>query len=136
MTRGLKIYAACLAVIALIIIGSVLYQPAKVRQLNALIERSTELDSYPYPFRVLKVEGVTAVISSPRSASVGVPMMIKAIDPTLEGVSIDDPRFEAAQKSLAEHQALAQQIVLSDAEITRVQWELDEGWLRARGVGF
>lgn len=134
MTTGLKIYSAILVAIILIFIANFLYEPADVRNLNKLLSANEALAAYPYQFRVLRLENDIAIMSSPRSAQVGVPQIIASIDPNLKGVSISDPRFLEAQQRLAEHQALARSLVSAESGVSGVKWELDEAWLRQRGI--
>ena len=136
MGRGLKIYTAIIAAVVVALIAVAVYEPAKVRELNAVLDRDESLSAYPYRFHVLRVEEGVAVMSSPRSASVPVPRIIKVIYPSLEGVAVTDQRYLAAQQQLAEYQGRAAKRVLSDPDIVRVRWELDEIWLRERGVVF
>lgn len=134
MTTGLKLYSAILAAIILVVVAVTVYQPAQVRELNALLKQDQALSHYPYPFRVLQVENATAVMSSPRSARVSVPEIIGIIDPSLQGVALDDGRFFAAQQQLATLQGRAKKLVLAQPEISRVRWQLDEAWLRNHGL--
>lgn len=134
LDRGTKIYAVVLGALVLAFTAAVLYQPSKVRELNARLAEDAQLAVYPYPFRVLRIEGATAVIGSPRSAEVPVQQMIGALYPGLAGRGGDDPEFLRAQQALADHQTHARELVLSDPGIEAVRWELDADWLRAHGI--
>jgi hypothetical protein len=134
LDRGTKIYAGVLAIVVLAGLFAVLYQPTKVRELNRLLATDAQLAAYPYAFRVLCIEGDTAVMGSPRSAEVPVQQMIGAIDPSLAHSSGDDPKFLRAQQQLADYQSRARALALADAEIESVRWELDVDWLRAQGI--
>lgn len=136
MSRGLKIYTAIIGIIIVVVIASLLYEPGDVRDLNAILARDQQLSTYAYQFRVLRVENGTAVMSSPRAAGVSVPLIIRAIDPSLQGVSVTDERYYSAQQRLAELQGHARQLVLADAAIARVKWELDTQWLQSRGIAY
>lgn len=134
MDRGTKIYALVLGLVVAALVVMFLYQPAAVRELNARLAADPALAAYPYPFRVLRIEEHTAVMSTPRSAGLPVRNMIHAIDPGLAGVATDAPAFQQAQQTLAEHQARASELVRTDARVHRVRWELDAEWLRRQGV--
>ena len=134
MSRGMKIYAALLLAVAGLILFKIFYLPSDVRALNARLKQDEQLSAYPYQFRVLRLENGVATVTSPRSASVSVPMIIRFIDPSLTGVSVTDERYFAAQKTLAETQALAHSILVSEPNVERVIWALDEAWLRSNGV--
>ena len=90
---------------------------------------SLELNKYPYPFKVLRMEGTAAVMGTPRSPAMPVYRMIRAIDPALSGKAPDNLDFVAAEKALAKIQSEARQIVLSQPGVTDVKWELDKNWL-------
>ncbi|WP_096365522.1 glutamate-ammonia-ligase adenylyltransferase [Thiohalobacter thiocyanaticus] len=134
MYRGTKIYALVLGLAVAALLVLFLYQPAAVRELNDRLAADPILAAYPYPFRVLRIEDHTAVMGTPRSAQLPVRDMIHAIDPGLAGVATDDPAFQQAQQTLAEHQARASELVRAHASIQRIRWELDVDWLRRQGI--
>lgn len=127
-----------LVLIPLLIIGLAatwfLINSPRVGQLNSMLASSAELAEYPYKFRVFKVEGETAVMSSPRSPASSVLQALKIIYPNM---SLSDPNSEpviAVQKELARLQFKAKDLVLAEPDISEVRWELDKGWLRAHGA--
>lgn len=134
MTRGMQLYAVGLLALIVYLFFKMVYVPADVRALNQALSQDAYLADYPYPFRVLRIENATATMSSPRSANVSVPEIIAAIDPSLDGIDLTDERYQTAQQALADHQAHAHELVVSDPDIARVTWELDEIWLRKQGV--
>lgn len=134
LDRGTRIYAVVLAVIVLAFTAAVLYEPPRLRDLNRLLAADPQLAAYPYPFRVLRVEGTTAVMGSPRSAEVPVRRVLSILEPEVAGLGDDDPAFQAAQKRLADTQNHARERVLGNAGIKTVRWELDGDWLRAQGI--
>jgi len=134
MDRGTRIYAYILSALVTVVLVTVMYQPAKVRELNDMLADDGQLAAYPYPFRVVSIKGGTAEMRSPRSASMPVQRMIGAIHPELKDRSVDDPAYLRAQLALAEHQALAKRLVLADPDIDSVHWTLDEAWLDQRGI--
>ncbi|KAA3655175.1 MAG: glutamate-ammonia-ligase adenylyltransferase [Proteobacteria bacterium] len=108
----------------------------QTRALNATIaaEGSAELKAYPYPFRVLRVEGDKAVMGTPRSRDVSVTRIIKVLYPDINVLDTNDPAFIAAQKELAGLQFEARDIVARQAGIKTVTWEIDRHWLGAHGI--
>jgi hypothetical protein len=134
MDRGTRIYAGLLLAIVLVLLMLAFYQPADVRALNRVLENDTEVSAYPYPFRVLRVEQATAVMGTPRSAVMPVARMIAAVAPGAAGLSVTDPVYLRAQQRLADTQTRARSLVLADAAIERVRWELDETWLTGHGI--
>lgn len=134
MSKGMKLYTLAVAALVVFILFKWLYVPAEVRDLNQLLRQDPQLASYPYPFRVVQVTAGTAVMSSPRSASVSVPEIIAAIDPALASVSITDQRYLDAQQQLANLQSYARSLILAAPGISNVQWQLDEAWLTSHGI--
>jgi hypothetical protein len=130
----MKIYAFFIAALALTVMVNIFYEPSEVRALNAVLKQDDKLNSYPYRFRVLAVKNGVAVMTSPRSADVPVPVIIKVIDPSLQNVSVSEERFFEAQQTLADLQAYARERVMAQEGISRVIWKLDEEWLLSRGV--
>ncbi len=108
----------------------------KVEALNQALHEfgSSALRSYPYAFSVVRLEGESAVMGTPRSPQVPVYRMIGAIYPNLSGRSPNDPDFVAAEKELAQIQSEARQIVLNQPGVTSVKWELDQNWLLAHNI--
>ncbi|MBU1425597.1 MAG: glutamate-ammonia-ligase adenylyltransferase [Gammaproteobacteria bacterium] len=108
----------------------------KVEVLNQALNNigSPALRNFPYSFRVVRQEGETAVMGTPRSPEVPVYRMIGAIYPNLSGKAANDPDFVAAEKELAQIQSEARKIVLDQPGITSVKWELDRNWLIAHNI--
>jgi len=52
----------------------------------------------------------------------------------LKNAPVDAPGFLGAQQELADHQARAKALVLSDPDVDSVRWVLDEAWLTRRGI--
>lgn len=129
-----------IALIVILALGAIywfgLRTDPKVAVLNQAIQEksSPALRDYPYPFRVLRLEGAVAVMATPRSAAMPVYRMIGALYPSLAGKLPDNPDFVAAEKELAKVQSEAKDIVLEQPGITEVKWELDENWLISHGI--
>ena len=109
---------------------------SRTRTLNDAIaeQGSRELKAYPYPFHVLRVEGDTAVMGTPRSFQVPVGKFISAFRPGVNVLNTNDPAFIAAQKELASVQSEARAIVLRQPGIKSVSWEIDKRWLTSHGI--
>ncbi len=134
MSRGLKLYGLALLLGLATLLFKWLYQPADVRQLNQRLQQDPQLSAFPYPFRVLRIERQTAVISSPRSAEVPVPVMVGAIYPEAAGLAVDNPRYQQAQQQLARHQGRAASLVKAHSGIKHIRWQLDRAWLQQHGI--
>lgn len=133
-TRIVRILFAAVALGAIYWFG--LRTDPRVEALNQALHEtgSPVLRSYPYAFRVVRLDGEAAVMGTPRSPQVPVYRMIGAIYPNLSGRSPDDPDFVAAEKELAQVQSEARQIVLDQPGVTGVKWELDQNWLIAHNI--
>ena len=134
MDRGTKIYAIILGTLTLALAISFLYESPKVSELNDRLESITIINEFPYHFKVLRINNGTAILSSPRSTDVPVSRILGLLFPEVKGQSTQSPDFQKAQKTLAKVQNMAREVVISDAEIKRVSWELDRSWLLQHGI--
>ena len=102
------------------------------RELTGIIHEqgSQELKDYPYQFKVLKVEGDTAYLSTPRNVQVPALKALGAMFPEINTKDANNPDFIAAEKRLARVQSEAQEIVKTQPGIKSVQWTLDKEWLK------
>lgn len=109
---------------------------SRSRQLSSIIEAqaSAQLKSYPYKFRVMSVDGETAVVSTLRNAQVPALKALGALYPGMNTKNPNNPAFIAAEKLLAEVQSEARSIVLAQPGIKTVRWELDRDWLGAHHI--
>ena len=109
---------------------------SRSRQLTAAIEAqaSANLKNYPYRFWVMKVNGETAVVSSPRSVEVPALKALGVLYPDINTKDPNDTAFIAAEQLLGQVQAEARSIVLAQPGIKNVHWELDRDWLVAHHV--
>jgi len=105
-----------------------------VISLNNAIQSHEELADYPYPFRVLRVDGQTAVMSTLRSPQVPTTEALPALFPNLRGVREDQREFRRVEREFAHLQAKASEIVLETPRISRIRWELDENWYYLNGM--
>jgi len=105
---------------------------ARSRQLSSTIaaQASQELKDYPYQFKVLKVSGDTAYLSTPRSFEVPAFRALAALFPDIDTKDANNPAFIAAEQRLGRVQAEAHAIVLAQPGVKEVVWELDREWLQ------
>ncbi len=134
LDRGTKIYAAVLLALVAALVVAVLYQPPEVRKLNSRLEADPLVSAFPYPFRVVRLENGIAVMSTPRSTEVPVAEVLARIFPEVSGASPDSPRFQKAQRRLAQAQKRAKALVVADSKVRGVRWELDRDWLIRHGI--
>jgi len=134
LDRGTRNYALFLLALVVGLTALALYQPPVVRELNAKLESDPEVSAFPYPFRVLRVEGRTAIMSTPRSSAVPVARVLGLLFPEVAGLADDAPAFRAAQERLAQVQKRAARLVTDDPRIQGVRWQLDRDWLVQHGL--
>lgn len=128
-----------IALVLLFLVGLDWYIRApdsRSRDLTTAIEAqaSAKLKAYPYRFWVMKVEGDTAVLSTPRNYEVPAFRMLGALYPDINVKNQNDPAFIAAETLLGEVQSEARVIALAQPGIKNVRWELDREWLRAHQI--
>jgi hypothetical protein len=125
---------------AILVLGAIywfgLRTDPKVDAINQALLKigSPALQNFPYAFRVVRLEGGSAVMGSPRSFEVPVYRMVGALYPNLAGKATNDPDFVAAEKELAQIQSEARKIVLDQPGVASVKWELDRNWLIAHNI--
>lgn len=97
---------------------------------NAIRENgSVAVKNYPYQFHVMRVEGGTAVVGTPRNFDVPAARMIAVLYPKINTKDSNDPAFIAAQQELGAVQSEVRGIVMRQPGINDVRWELDRDWL-------
>ena len=106
------------------------------RELNRALasEASQKLKDYPYQFRVLRVEGTTAVLTTPRNCDVPGLRMLGVLCPDVNVKDANNPAFIAVEHLLGQVQDEARDIVLAQPGIEQVRWELDKPWLHRKGI--
>lgn len=107
---------------------------SRARNLTAAITElaSPKLKNYPYKFWVMRVDGETAVVSTPRNFDVPAFRMLAVLYPEIDTKNPNDPQFIAVEQLLGEVQSEARAIVLAQPGIKEVSWELDRDWLRSK----
>lgn len=99
-----------------------------VVELNETLREQSALADYPYPFRVLRVEGDTAVMSTLRSPRIDTSQAMRELFPDLRQTPETNREFRRAEQEYARLQARASEAVMASPRISRVRWELDENW--------
>lgn len=105
---------------------------SRSRELTAIIQTqaSSELRDYPYRFHVLRVEGETAVMATPRNFDVPAFNALGVLYPEINVKDANNPAFIAVEQQLGRVQDEARAIVLAQPGIKSVRWELDRVWLQ------
>ena len=132
-----KRYGTLLALMFIVGLDWYLRAPnSRSRQLAGVIEAqaSANLKSYPYKFRVMSVDGETAVVNTPRNAQVLALKALGGLYPGMNSKKPNDLEFIAAEKMLGEVQSEVWSIVLAQPGIKNVRWELDRDWLGAHQI--
>jgi hypothetical protein len=136
--RQIKSWQWALLVLALLVaLDWAIRRPdGRTRELNDILETraSPQLKNYPYTFRVLRVEGSTAVMSTPRNFDSPAFRFLGVLYPDINVKDHDNPAFIKVEKLLGQVQDEAKDIVLAQPGITGVRWELDRNWLRRNGI--
>ncbi len=134
MDKFTRNYSIFLGVVVLLFLVWALYEDPAVSELNQLLQQDQIVSSYPYKFRVLRVENEVAVISSPRNSMFPMHKALGIIFPRLANRSQDNPDLMQAQQEMARVQKQAKRIVMESGKVERVRWELDREWLSSRGI--
>ncbi|HLO63911.1 MAG TPA: hypothetical protein VK165_13210 [Azonexus sp.] len=108
----------------------------RTRELNRALaaQASPKLRDYPYQFHVLRVEGDTAVMATPRNFDVPAFRMLAVLYPDINVKDANNPAFIAVERLLGQVQDEARNIVLAQPGIGQVRWELDTAWLHRKGI--
>ena len=132
-----KRYIVALGAIVLLVAGFWAFGgDPRVRELNDVLKKDTEIAAYPFPFRVTALENAVATVTSPRSAGFSVLKFIGLAWPDLAGMDGNRPQVIAAQKRLARIQEKVAAILEKQAGVNSVRWKLDREWFEDRGVVF
>ncbi len=136
--RAIKSWQWVLIVMALLVaLDWAIRRPdVRTRELNHILETqaSQKLKDYPYQFQVLRVEGTTAVMTTPRNVDVPAFRLLGVLYPEINVKDANNPAFIAVQNQLGRMQDEAKDIVLAQPGIEQVRWELDKQWLRRKGI--
>ncbi len=128
---------ALLAIALLVALDWAIRRPdGRTQALNSAIQAqgSPLLKNYPYPFHVLRVEGSTAVMGTPRNFDMPAFRFLGALYPDVNVKDHNNPAFIALEKTLGKVQDEAKDIVLAQPGITDIRWELDRDWLRRKHI--
>lgn len=114
--------------VAAIFVGWLGWRGVEVITLNDHLQEDPKLSSYPYQFRVLRVDGNTAIMTSPRSFEVSTQEALQSLFPGMNALADDHRDWQRAEREFAHLQAHAGNLVLADDRIERIRWELDDNW--------
>ncbi|WP_111495703.1 MULTISPECIES: hypothetical protein [Marinobacter] len=114
--------------VAAIFVGWLGWRGMEVISLNNHLQADPKLNSYPYLFRVLRVDGDTAIMSSPRSFEVSTQEALRTLFPGMRALGDNHRDWQRAEREFAHLQAHAGNLVLADSRVDRIRWELDKNW--------
>ena len=130
-------YWALLALIFLIWLDWYIRAPdSRSRELTNTIEAhaSQQLKSYPYKFFVMRVQGETAFLSTPRNFDVPAFKALAVLYPDINTKDANNPEFIAVEQLLGQVQSEARGILLAQPGIKDVKWVLDRDWVNAHHI--
>lgn len=119
---------AIVMLVAALFVGWLGWRGYEVIGLNNQLQADAELDDYPYLFRVLRVDGGTAVMSTLRSRDVSIRQALETLFPGMRSLAHDHREWQRAEREYARLQARAGNLVTAGAGIDRIRWELDSNW--------
>lgn len=135
---SLKTWQWLLLVLALIVaLDWIIQRPdSRSRELNEVLhaKASDSLKNYPYPFRVLRVEGSVAVMGTPRNVDVPAFRFLGVLYPEVNVKDANNPEFIQLEHMLGAIQSEARMLIAAQPGITSVRWELDKRWLESHGI--
>jgi hypothetical protein len=134
MDKFTRNYSIFLGVVVLLLLVWALYEDPAVSELNDLLKQDQIVSSYPYRFRVLRMQNGAAVISSPRNSMFPMYKALGIIFPRLANRPQNNPDLMQAQQELASVQKRTKRIVMESGKAKSVRWELDRDWLAGHGV--
>ncbi len=114
--------------VAALFVGWLGWRGFEVISLNHALKADEIVDNYPYQHRVVRVEGNTAIMTSLRSFETPTQDALNAIFPSMRNLADTSREWQRAERELAQVQARAGDIILEQAAIDRIRWELDKNW--------
>lgn len=114
--------------VAALFVGWLGWRGFEVISLNHALTADEIVANYPYQHRVVRVEGNTAIMTSLRSLDTPTRDALNAIFPSMRNLADTSREWQSAERELAQVQARAGDIILSQSGIDRIRWELDKNW--------
>lgn len=122
---------------AVLFVAWILQDRIALVQVNAEIRDDPRLSQFPYSFRLLKQEGDQLVMSTLSGRlsryPVSLDTLLPVLFPELSGTP-DEATLSVARRRFAQAQAVAQQKALELTGARSIVWEMDENWLRLKGI--
>jgi hypothetical protein len=129
MDKFTRNYSIVLGLIVVVLVAVFMYEDPQIQSLNDRLLQDTRLSTYPYKFRVLRLENGVATMTTPRSAEFPAFRALGLLFPSLDGLPQDDTRLMQGQLDMAQLQEYAKGMVLDAEFVEHVVWELDTQWL-------
>ncbi len=134
MDKFIRNYSIAIGAVAILAAFWLFREASGVGRLNDLLAQNAEIRDYPYRYRVLELRGGVATMSTPRSAKFPAYRTLGILYPELRDEASDSEAMLHAQEEMARIQALARSAIVRSEGADRVDWELDETWLRNQGI--
>ena len=129
MDKFTRNYSIVLGVVIVVLVAVFIYEDPQIQSLNDSLLQDTRLSTYPYKFRVLRLENGVATMTTPRSPEFPAYRALGLLFPSLDGLPQDDTRLMQGQLDMAQLQEYAKGLVLDAEFVEHVLWELDTQWL-------
>ena len=129
MDKFTRNYSIVLGVVIVVLVAVFMYEDPQIQSLNDRLLQDTRLSTYPYAFRVLRLENGVATMTTPRSPEFPAYRALGLLFPSLDGLPQDDSRLMQGQLDMAQLQEYAKGLVLDAEFVEHVVWELDTQWL-------
>jgi hypothetical protein len=129
MDKFTRNYSIVLGVVIVVLVAVFMYEDPQIQSLNDRLLKDTRLSTYPYKFRVLRLENGIATMTTPRSPAFPAYRALGLLFPSLDGLPQDDSRLMQGQLDMAQLQEYAKGLVLDAEFVEHVLWELDTQWL-------
>jgi len=135
MDPFVKKYIQGLAIIVLLVAAYLISNiDFRANEINDLLASDTDIDNYPYHFKVVSIDNGIATLLTPRNAQVSAVAVIEVLYPMLKGKDIMSDDLQNAQQELAYVQSKAANIVKAEPDISNIVWQLDVRWLENHSI--
>jgi len=130
MTDGKQFYIVML--VAGAFVAWMGWRGYEIVELNEILKNDEIVGNYPYPHRVLRVDGELAVISSLRGRNIDARDALGTVYPNMRTLGAGHRDWQWADQELYRVQTQVKDLVLAHPGYSEVRWELDENWYHIR----
>lgn len=134
INKKVLLYTGIVTIYFLVIISFYLKHDSRASELNNLLSSTPELNNYPYQYRVLKVDGDTAVMAAPNSTQVSSLHALEIIYPKLKFKAEDSQEMQQEKEKMLYFQNLAAKAIREQSDIKTIRWQIDTAWFTKHGI--